>query len=84
MVFAFGGTGAYVSGHLKLNDGAAGSATSYLMKSLVFYNKQNSILEISMPLPPGSTLYFEPTAYTIGNLYITAFGIELETGYGPS
>ena len=84
IVIAFDGTGASVSGNLKLNDGVSGSVTSYLMKNLVFYDKQNSILEISMPLPSGSTLYFEPTAYTSGNLYITAFGIELETGYGPS
>lgn len=84
IVIAFDGAGASVSGNLKLNDGVSGSVTSYLMKNLVFYDKQNSILEISMPLPPASTLYFEPTAYTSGNLYITAFGIELETGYGPS
>lgn len=84
IVISFDGAGASVSGNLKLNDGVSGSLTSYLMKNLVFYDKQNSILEISMPLPPGSTLYFEPTAYASGNLYVTAFGIELETGYGPS
>ena len=84
VVFSFDGAGVSISGDLKLNDGVTGSATSYLMKNLVFYDKQNSALEVSMPLPPGASLIFSPTAYTSGNLYVTAFGIELETGYGPS
>tara|TARA_R110001632_G_scaffold130091_1_gene244195 strand:- start:415 stop:852 length:438 start_codon:yes stop_codon:yes gene_type:complete len=83
MVFSFNGTGS-ISGDIKLNDGAEGSTALYVMRNLVFYDKSNSILDIKMPLPPGAILSFDPTAYTSGSLYITAFGIELETGYGPS
>lgn len=84
LVFSFNGTGASVSGDIKLNDGEEGSTALYVMRNLVFYDKSNSILDIKMPLPPGAILSFDPTAYTSGSLYITAFGIELETGYGPS
>ena len=84
MVFAFNGSGASISGDIKIRNGVAPSPRNYLMRNLVFYDKQNSTLDIRMPLSPGSTLYFAPTAYTSGNLYVTAFGIELETGYGPS
>jgi hypothetical protein len=84
LVFSFNGAGASISGDIKLNDGAEGSTALYVMRNLVFYDKSNSILDIKMPLPPGAILSFDPTVYGSGNLYITAFGIELETGYGPS
>ena len=84
LVFSFDGAGASISGDIKLNDGAEGSTALYVMRNLVFYDKSNSILDIKMPLPPGAILSFDATAYASGNLYITAFGIELETGYGPS
>lgn len=84
LVFSFNGAGASISGDIKLNDGVAGSSALYVMRNLVFYDKSNSVLDIKMPLPPGAILSFDATAYASGNLYITAFGIELETGYGPS
>ena len=84
LVFSFNGSGASISGDIKLNDGAEGSTALYVMRNLVFYDKSNSVLDIKMPLPPGAILSFDATAYSSGNLYITAFGIELETGYGPS
>ena len=84
LVFSFNGSGASISGDIKLNDGVAGSSALYVMRNLVFYDKSNSVLDIKMPLPPGAILSFDATAYSSGNLYITAFGIELETGYGPS
>ncbi len=84
LVFSFDGAGASISGDIKLNDGVEGSTALYVMRNLVFYDKSNSILDIKMPLPPGAILSFDATVYTSGNLYITAFGIELETGYGPS
>lgn len=83
MVFAFNGSGASISGDIKIRNGIAPSPANYFMRNLVFYDKQNSILDIRMPLSPGSTIYFSPTDYTSGNLYVTTFGIELETGYGP-
>ena len=84
LVFSFNGAGVSISGDIKLNDGVAGSSALYVMRNLVFYDKSNSILDIKMPLPTGAILSFDPTDYDSGNLYITAFGIELETGYGPS
>ena len=86
IVFSFVGTGASVTGDLRLTLGVEGSVPVNLMSEITFYDKQNSILDIRMPLAPSSVLDFNIPApsYTSGNLYITAFGIELVTGYGPS
>jgi|DEB0MinimDraft_3_1074331.scaffolds.fasta_scaffold03813_3 hypothetical protein len=72
----------YVIGDLQLSD--SGATAVDLLHELTFYPKQNSVIDINMTLPPSSSLIFDSRVYIGGTLFITAFGIELSDGYGPS
>jgi len=82
VIFSFDGASGNVAGDLELSD--SGAAYEKLITNLSFYDNQSTALNLNMTLPEGSALRFSPSSYTSGSLYITAFGIELETGYGPS
>tara|TARA_R100001198_G_scaffold85191_1_gene59399 strand:- start:233 stop:640 length:408 start_codon:yes stop_codon:yes gene_type:complete len=83
VVFSFEGTTAQlIQGKLILSN--AGATAQTLMGNLFFYSGQNSVLNLNMTLPPASVLSFDCDLDTGGNLYITVFGIEMSTGYGPS
>jgi len=84
LVFSFleSASSDYLIGDMQLSN--SGAAAVDLLHELTFYPKQNSVIDINMTLPPGSSLIFNSRIRTGGTLFITAFGIELSNGYGPS
>lgn len=83
VVFSYVGTNAQLmTGKLTLSN--AGATAQNLMTGLYFYNGQNSVLNMNMTLPPESVLNFVCEMDVGGNIYITVFGVEMSTGYGPS
>tara|TARA_R100000322_G_scaffold60724_1_gene37568 strand:- start:508 stop:915 length:408 start_codon:yes stop_codon:yes gene_type:complete len=83
LAFSFVGTASQtIKGDLTLSN--AGATAQILFADLQFYSAQNSVINMNMTLPPASVLNFVCDLDTGGNLYITVFGVEMSTGYGPS
>lgn len=83
VVLSFDGTGSVIEGDIELSN--EGSAYAKFICNLGFYDRQNSLMNLNLTMSPDSAVRFSPSLYTgSGTLYITAYGVELETGYGPS
>lgn len=83
VVLSFDGTGSVIEGDIELSN--EGSAYAKFICNLGFYDRQNSLMNLNLTMSPDSAVRFSPSLYVgSGTLYITAYGVELETGYGPS
>lgn len=72
-------------GDLELSQNANDLSPTFstLLKDCTFYDGNSFMINAPITLPPNSSLRFNCSAIT-GTLYITAFGVEIRGGYGPS